>query len=138
MQNGEKYPRGFKSVPNVVNNMETVPPHMVEQKLKVLLDHYKETKGRTHPLKLALDFHLTYQHIHPFMDGNGRTGRLIMNKILMSQHYFPIIIYSVNSRAYFNAITRGLGSTNRKGYYQFMLKQAKKTYDQFYDFVDGY
>ncbi len=138
MQNGEPYPRGFKTVNNVVNNMETVPPNMVIPRLTVLLDEYKKNKRKTHPLKLAMDFHLTYEHIHPFLDGNGRTGRLIMNKILMSQKYFPIIIYSKNSRAYFNSISKGLAGKNMKTYYQLMLKQAKKTYKDFYSIIDNY
>lgn len=138
MQNGEPYPRGFKTVNNVVNNMETVPPDMVIPRLTDILDGYRKNKRKTHPLKLAMDFHLTYEHIHPFMDGNGRTGRLIMNKILMSQRYFPIIIYSGNTRAYFNSISKGLTGKNMKTYYQFMLKQAKKTYKDFYLKIDNY
>ena len=106
MQNGERYSRGFKTVCNVVNNMETVPPDMVIPRLNNILDHYKENKRKIYPFKMAMDFHLDYEHIHPFLDGNGRTGRLIMNKILIGQNYFPIIIYSENSRAYFNSIKR--------------------------------
>jgi Fic family protein len=138
MQNGEPYPRGFKSVNNVVNNMETVPHDKVIPKLNDLFEHYKTNKLLIHPLKLAMDFHLTYEHIHPFLDGNGRTGRLIMNKILMSQKYFPIIIYSKNSRAYFNSISKGLMGNNMKTYYQFMLKQVKKTYNNFYEIIESY
>jgi Fic family protein len=138
MQNGEPYPRGFKTVSNVVNNMETVPPDMVIPRLTDLIDRYKKNKRQTHPLKLAMDFHLNYEHIHPFLDGNGRTGRLIMNKILMSQKYFPIIIYSENSGAYFNSISKGLIGKNMKTYYQFMLKQARKTYKNFHDIIKNY
>jgi Fic family protein len=138
MQNGEPYPRGFQAVNNVVNNMETVPHNMVIPRLTDLLDQYRENKRQTHPLKLAMDFHQTYEHIHPFLDGNGRTGRLIMNKILMSQKYFPIIIYSKNSRAYFNSISKGLAGENMKTYYQFMMKQAKKTYKDFYSKIENY
>ena len=138
MQNGEPYPRGFKKVNNVVNNMETVPYNKVIPNLNDLLKDYKKNKLLIHPLKLAMDFHLTYEHIHPFQDGNGRTGRFIMNKILMSQKYFPIIIYSENSTAYFNSITKGLMGNNMKTYYQFMLKQAKKTYNNFYNIIENY
>ena len=137
MQNGEPYPRGFKNVSNVVNNMETVPPDRVIPMLTQLLGQYRKNKQRTHPLKLAMDFHLTYEHIHPFLDGNGRTGRLIMNKILMSQKYFPIIIYSRNSRAYFNSISTGLMGNNKK-YYQFILEQVKKTYNNFISIIENY
>ena len=138
MQNGMPYPRGFKNERNVVNNMETVPPEMVIPKLSELLEFYKENKKKEHPLKISLYFHRKYEEIHPFLDGNGRTGRMIMNKILMSNGYFPIIIYSDNSTAYYNAITKGLGRNNKRAYYQFMLEQAKKTYEQFYTIIQEY
>ncbi len=136
MQNGESYPKGFKKISNVVNNMETVPPELVEPRLIDLLDHYKSNKFKSHPLELAFDFHLEYENIHPFFDGNGRTGRMMMNKILMAHGYFPIIIYSENSRAYFNAISKGL-SNNKKSYYQFMLEQTRKTYRAFSSVIEG-
>jgi hypothetical protein len=138
MQNGEAYPRGFKKIANVVNNMETVPPHMVLPRLRDLLDRYKEDKFKIHPLKLAMDLHLDYEEIHPFMDGNGRTGRMLMNKVLLSHGYFPMIIHSVNSRAYFNSISKGLSGKNRRTYYQFMLEQARKTYHTFYSIIEDY
>jgi Fic family protein len=138
MQTGEPYPRGFKTITNVVNNMETVRPELVIPRLDDLLDRYKKNKRQTHPLKLAMDFHLTYEHIHPFLDGNGRTGRLIMNKILMSQKYFPIIVYSKNSRAYFNSISKVLSGNNKKKYYHFMLEQVKKTYKNFITIIENY
>jgi len=135
MQNGMPYPRGFKTERNVVNNMETVPPDMVVPNLLELLEYYKENKKKVHPLKIALFFHLKYEEIHPFHDGNGRTGRMIMNKILMSNGYFPIIVYSDNSTAYYNAITKGLTRRNKNSYYQFMLEQAKKTYNRYYEVI---
>jgi Fic family protein len=137
MQNGMPYLRGFKTERNVVNNMETVPPELVVSKLSELLEYYKENNKKEHPLKIALYFHLKYEEIHPFMDGNGRTGRMIMNKILMSNGYFPIIIYSNNSTAYYNAIAKGLTRKNKRAYFQFMLEQARKTYTQFYTIIQG-
>ncbi len=138
MQDGLPYPKGFKSVRNIVNNMETAPPEMVIPKLTKLLDWYKQNKKKEHPLKLAMDFHLRYEEIHPFQDGNGRTGRMIMNKILLGDGYFPTIIYSENSKAYFNAIAKASQRKNVKTYYQFILKQTLKTYQQFFRMIDDY
>lgn len=138
MQNGEPYPRGFKRMANVVNNMETVPPGMVVPRLKDLLDRYRDNRRKVHPLKLAMDLHLDYEEIHPFTDGNGRTGRMLMNRVLMSHGYFPIIIHSSNSTAYFNSISKGLSGKNRRAYYQFMLTQVRKTYHTFYSIIEDY
>ncbi|OYT28957.1 hypothetical protein B6U98_03610 [Thermoplasmatales archaeon ex4572_165] len=138
MSNGGSYPKGFKKVENIVNNQKTVPPDQVEWALENLLNNYKENKKTTYPLKLAFDFHLTYEYIHPFIDCNGRTGRLIMNKILMNHGYFPILVYKDNAKAYFNAISKGLEQSSKKKYYQFMLEQTKKTYQDFYVKIKNY
>jgi Fic family protein len=138
MSDGELYPRGFKKVENIVNNQQTVPPDQVEWVLEDLLNTYKENKRQEYPFKLAFDFHLRYEYIHPFLDGNGRTGRLIMNKILMEHGYFPIIVYTKNSQAYYNAISRGLEKQTKKSYYQFMFEQSKKTYKEFSTIIKEY
>ncbi|RLF56867.1 MAG: hypothetical protein DRN27_08900 [Thermoplasmata archaeon] len=138
MSNGGSYPKGFKKVENIVDNQKTVPPDQVEWALENLLNNYKENKKTTYPLKLAFDFHLTYEYIHPFIDCNGRTGRLIMNKILMNHGYFPILVYKDNAKAYFNAISKGLEQSSKKKYYQFMLEQTKKTYQDFYVKIKNY
>jgi len=138
MSDGLPYPKGFKTVNNIVNNMETTPPESVVLKLTELLEYYKKNKKRIHPLKLALDFHLKYEQIHPFLDGNGRTGRLIMNKIMMSNGYFPVVIYTENSQAYFNSISKASQGKNHKTYYQFMLKQTLKTYQYFFKTIEEF
>jgi Fic family protein len=138
MSNGESYPNGFKKVENIVNNQPTVSPDQVEWALEDLLGNYKEPKKKQYPFTLAFDFHLRSESIPPFLDGNGRTGRLIMNKILLENGYFPIIIYTNNSQAYFNAISKGLERQTKKNYYQFMLEQTGKTYQDFYKIIKNY
>jgi Fic family protein len=138
MSNGELYPKGFKKIDNIVNNRPTVQPDNVERSLQELLERYKQIKKTEYPFKLAFDFHLTYEYIHPFLDGNGRTGRLIMNKILIDHGYFPIIVHAVNSKAYFNAIAKGLERKTKSKYYQFMFEQTKKTYEDFFKRIKEY
>jgi Fic family protein len=138
MSAGDHYPRGFKTVENVVNNQSTIPPNKVENAISNLLQYYTENKKTMYPPQLAYDFHLRYENIHPFLDANGRTGRLIMNKILMDHGYFPMIIYAKNSRAYYNAIAKGLQRKTKKDYYQLMLEQAKKTYDVYFTMMKKY
>ena len=126
MSGGDHYPRGFKTVENVVNNQSTIPPDDVENEIVRLLQFYKDNKKTMYPLQLAYDFHLRYENIHPFLDANGRTGRLIMNKILMDRGYFPMIIYAKNSRKYYNAIAKGLQRRTKKELLSINVRTSKK------------
>jgi len=127
-ETGIKYPRWFKKVVNVVNNNITTIPENVSLEIIDLIQFYKNNKKNIFPLKLAFDFHIRYEQIHPFENGNGRTWRLIMNKILLQNTFSPIIVFSENKQAYFNSIA-SCNSWNKKKYYKFMLDQYKKTLD---------
>ena len=131
------YPKGFKKEPNIVGNSKTIPPEEVENELTILITWYRQNKYKIHPLILAFEFHRKYEFIHPFLDGNGRTGRMIMNKILISNGYSPIIIYKDNKLAYFNSIEKSKEG-KLKNYYQFMLEQTDKSYGYLLDVIKRY
>lgn len=137
MENGNPYPRGFKKTNVIVNNQQTTPPEEVERELKKLIKWYRGNRRKIHPIILALDFHLRYEEIHPFRDGNGRTGRMIMNKILMQNRYPPMIVYRENKRAYFSSIAKA-SEGRKKKYYQFMLGQMDKSYNYILKLLDRY
>lgn len=137
MEKNTPYPKGFKKISNIVNNSNTTPPEKVEEELKALLKWYAQSKRKLHPLMLAFEFHRRYEFIHPFLDANGRTGRLIMNKILISNGYSPIIVYKENKLAYFNSIAKSQDG-KPKSYYQFMLEQTDKTYDFLLSVIEKY
>jgi Fic family protein len=137
MENKFPYPKGFKKISNIVGNSQTVSPEKVEEELNNLLKWYKNNRNKIHPLVLAFEFHRRYEYIHPFLDGNGRTGRLIMNKILMSNGYSPIIVYKDNKMAYFNSLEKSKEG-KLKNYYQFMLEQTNKTYDCLLNIIKKY
>jgi len=132
-ETGLKYPRWFKKVVNVANNNATTHPDNVVKEINDLLDFYKTNKNTIFSLQLAFDFHLKYEQIHPFENGNGRTGRFFMNKILLQNNMLPMIVFKDNYKSYSNAIA-SCSSGNKKKYYKFMLEQYKKTLDKFWDF----
>jgi len=59
--------------------------------------------SRLHPVEKAAVYHLDFENIHPFIDGNGRTGRLVMNMLLMQDGYLPIDIKFANVEGYYGA-----------------------------------
>ncbi|MFA5764186.1 MAG: Fic family protein [archaeon] len=74
------------------SRFESTPWPYISTDLKVLFKFYSENNKKLHPLVLATIFHHKFEKIHPFSDGNGRTGRILMNFILMKKKYPPIII----------------------------------------------
>lgn len=80
----------YKKIPNEVGGNQTCPPEKVRSMLSVLLKSYNSKKKNT--LDDIIDFHKQFESIHPFQDGNGRTGRLIMFKECLANGIVPFII----------------------------------------------
>ena len=80
----------YKRLPNEVGGMNTCPPQEVHQQMKALLAEYNAIKHKS--LNDILDFHVRLEAIHPFQDGNGRVGRLIMFKECLANGIVPFII----------------------------------------------
>jgi Fic family protein len=79
------------------------PPHLLEGLMADFVD-WLTHPSKLHPLEFAAEAHLRFVSIHPFRDGNGRTGRLLMN-LLLIQAGFPIVVIPATRRAeYINAI----------------------------------
>ena len=129
--NWNKYPRWFKKVKNIVNNNITTAPKNVSKEILLLIEKYKKSKKDTFSLSLAFDFHLEYEQIHPFEDWNWRTWRFLMNKILLQNGMFPMIVFKENKLSYSNSIS-SCSTWNKKKYYKFMIEQYKKTLDKIF------
>lgn len=80
----------YKRLPNEVGGQETCAPEDVHKQLKALLDDYNHKSKKS--LKDILDFHVRFEQIHPFQDGNGRIGRLLMFKECLANDIVPFII----------------------------------------------
>jgi len=132
-ETGLPYPRWYKKVVNVAWNNATTKPENVSDEMLSLIDNYKNSKNNITTLQLAFDFHLKYEQIHPFENGNWRTWRLVMNKILMQNWMIPMIVFSENSVSYSNAIW-SCNEWRKKKYYKFMIEQYKKSIDTAYKF----
>lgn len=101
---------GFKVVPNtigVVNMIETSSPETTEQDVDSLLDDYSKLTQVT--LEDIIDFHVKFERVHPFGDGNGRVGRIIMFKECLKNNIMPFIILDQDKLYYI----RGLKEYNR-------------------------
>ena len=116
------------------SNFEATPAPYVKTDMDILLKWYRENKSKLHPFVLASIFHHKFEKIHPFFDGNGRTGRMILNYILMLNNYPLIIVHTKRRAKYLHA----LKAADKTG-----LREISKDYGLLTDFLadeltDGY
>ena len=101
----------YKKLPNEVGGMDTTMPENVSKELKSLLTWYNALENVT--FEDIIEFHVRFEKIHPFQDGNGRVGRLIMFKECLKNNIVPFIIDENHKLFYY----RGLKEwTRERGY----------------------
>ena len=119
----------YKKMPNEVGGMDTALPEEVADKMKALLTEYNGKEEKT--FEDILDFHVKFEKIHPFQDGNGRVGRLIMFKECLKYNIVPFIIEDNLKMFYY----RGLKEwNNEKGYLTDTCLTAQDKYKAYLDY----
>ncbi len=123
----------FRDVDVVIRNTfgKVIHAGVPKEKLPIYLNDfikwYKENKKKFKPLALAAIMHNQFEHIHPFQDGNGRVGRLLLNFILMKNKYPPINIILEDRQEYYQTLQEYSKDGNLKPTMKFLIKQYKKT-----------
>ena len=119
----------YKKLPNEVGGVETTLPEEVAVKMKELLEKYNAKGNKT--LGDILEFHVAFEGIHPFQDGNGRVGRLIMFKECLKHNIVPFIIEDNLKLFYY----RGLKEWNKeKGFLTDTCLTAQDRYKKYLDY----
>ena len=119
----------YKKMPNEVGGMDTALPEEVADKMKALLTEYNSNEEKS--FEDILDFHVKFERIHPFQDGNGRVGRLIMFKECLKYNIVPFIIDDNLKLFYY----RGLKEwNNEKGYLTDTCLTAQDKYKGYLDY----
>jgi Fic family protein len=94
----------------VHSHFTSTPAPYVKTDMTLLLRWYHSKRKILHPLILAGLFHHKFEKIHPFFDGNGRTGRMLMNAILLTATYPPCIVRKTSRAAYLEALSKADGA----------------------------
>ncbi|MDD2649093.1 MAG: Fic family protein, partial [Eubacteriales bacterium] len=95
----------FRRIPVTIMGAYTEPvqPYLIEPKITELLRENEQRKKAMHPIERIARFHLEFEGIHPFIDGNGRTGRLVMNLDLIRNGYPAINVKFADRKRYYDA-----------------------------------
>ena len=132
--------KGYRTVDVRVirSNFEATPAPYVKIDMNLLLKWYNKNKDKLHPLVLATIFHHKFEKIHPFMDGNGRTGRMLLNYILMNKNCPPIIIHKTTRKEYLEAMRKAdkgdLKSSEIEDYYELVQFSAGEMINAYWNF----
>ena len=107
----------YRSIPvTILGALHTPPqPYLVPVQMEQLLADYEDMKKRLHIVEAVAEFHLRFEGVHPFIDGNGRTGRLILNLELIKAGLLPVNIKFADRRRYYDAFDAYHGEAHSTG-----------------------
>ncbi len=126
------YPCGeYKNRSNFVSDITTAKPNEVSDKMKELLAWYDKVDKTVESLMI---FHAKYEKIHPFQDGNGRTGRIILFKECLKNGIVPVLITEDISRQYKMALNRA----QNKNDFQELFDVAKRCQENYYKYIQEF
>ena len=132
MANG--FPVGeYKNRANIVSDIKTTPPKEVPNKMAELLEEYNKLEIIT--LEDIAKFHVAYESIHPFQDGNGRTGRIIIFKECLKNNIFPLIIEDERKQEYYDALNEAQKNNDYQKIINFFYEEQKIYYDNVKDLI---
>lgn len=104
-----------------------IPAKEVKSALLEMVDWYKKNKDKFKPLVLSVLIHNQFEYIHPFQDGNGRVGRLLLNYILIRNNYPPVNINLEDRQEYYKCLRDYDLIQDVKPMLRFIINQYKKT-----------
>lgn len=108
------------------------PEHfLVKDKMQELIEWYDANKNIMHPIELASQFHFRFVHIHPFIDGNGRSARLLMNLILLRSGYPMAIIRMKNRLEYMESLEKASTTGNLIDFFNIVIKEVDKSLETY-------
>ena len=92
----------YKKIPNEVGDKQTTHPRLVANAMRDLMNSYNSKEN--HTIEEIIEFHVNFERIHPFQDGNGRVGRLIAFKECLKNNIVPFIILDEKKEFYYRGL----------------------------------
>ncbi|WP_242874815.1 MULTISPECIES: Fic family protein [Clostridium] len=123
----------YRNVNVLISGSKHRPPEhfLVPQEMEELIKWYDENKNKLHPVKLAAEFYHKFTFIHPFIDGNGRCGILLMNLIFMRNGYPMTVIRMKDRNEYMSALEKASEENNLDDFIKIVEKAVNRSLDTY-------
>ncbi|WP_168118574.1 Fic family protein [Paenibacillus sp. HB172176] len=129
----DEYAGVYRKENVLISGAVHVPPDamQVEVDMEKLMAWYEEEAEQLHPIERAARVHIEFVGIHPFIDGNGRTSRLLLNFELMKSGYPPIVIRKENRSEYYTALDHAHTTGDQHLFVQLIAETMEQTLDHY-------
>jgi len=132
----------YREVPvMIVGSRHTPPQHylIIPQMEQFIIDYQTMQSKGEHPILIAAFLHNELVKIHPFIDGNGRTSRLLMNLYLLSKGYIITTLKGDNEakQAYYTALEKSHTENNREAFYLLVANAVRQSMERYIGIVEG-
>lgn len=124
----------YRKINVIISGARHKPPQSIEipSKMENFIKEYEQKKNALHPVQLAAWVHIEFVGIHPFIDGNGRTSRLLMNLELIKAGYPPVVIRLEDRLEYYKALDIAHTTGDTTLFLELMEKVVEKSFEPYF------
>lgn len=129
----DKYAGNYRDQQVLISGAVHVPPapYLLKEKMEEFISWYNNEGKSLHPIEKSAMVHLIFVGIHPFIDGNGRTSRLLLNLELMKNGFPPIVIKNVNRFEYYMALDKAHTTGDNRDFISLIANETEEMLDRY-------
>lgn len=133
----DKYAGNYRDQNVMISGAQHIPPEafLIKEQMENFIKWYNSHGQKLHPVERAAMVHIIFVGIHPFIDGNGRTSRLLLNLELMKNGYPPIVIKTDNRLNYYTALDKAHTTGSNEYFVEIVKEEVNRTLDLYLKLV---
>lgn len=134
----DKYAGSYRDKQVLISGASHIPPapYLLKEKMEEFVNWYNSDAQLLHPVERAALVHIIFVGIHPFINGNGRTSRLLLNLELMKNGFPPIVIKNINRLEYYSALDKAHTTGNNQDFINLVLKETEEMLNRYIALCD--
>ncbi|MGL4785826.1 MAG: Fic family protein [Cetobacterium sp.] len=129
----DKYAGNYRDQQVMISGAQHLPPapFLLKEKMNQFIEWYSTKAQELHPVERAAMVQIIFVGIHPFVDGNGRTSRLLLNLELMKSDYPPIVIKNTNRLEYYAALDKAHTTGENFDFVSLVVNETNNMLDRY-------